>query len=70
MSAINLEKSIKTLKKSYVGKKNGDYQLDSSKVGDLELKVALFRANLAVENKEINKQDLIKQITHKPWMRF
>jgi len=62
MSAINLEKSIGTLKKCYVGKIKGEYTLDSSKIDNLSFKFAMFRVNLAFKNKELTEKEFFKKL--------
>ena len=62
MSAINLEKSIQTMKKCYVGKIKGQHTVDRSKVDALSYKFAAFRINLAIKNKEMTEKELLKQL--------
>jgi len=65
MSAINLEKSINTLKKCYIGKVQGIHTLERTKVGDLEFDFAMFRVNLAFKNKEITEKEFYKKLRKK-----
>lgn len=64
MSAINLEKSIKKLKKCYTGKdENGVHVLDKSKLGDsLAFDFAMARVVMAIQNKELNEEDFISEL--------
>jgi len=65
MNAVNLEKSIETLNKTYVGEVEGVHQLDKSKVNELAFLVAMHRVSQAVKNKEITEEDFIKKVTKK-----
>jgi len=65
MSAINLEKSINTLKKCYTGKVMGQHVIDASKVDYLPFKFAMFRVNLALKNKEITEKEFYKKLKKK-----
>lgn len=65
MSAINLEKSIGTLKKCYIGKVMGVHTLESTKVDELSFKFAMFRVNLALKNKEMTEKQFYKQLRKK-----
>lgn len=66
MSAINLDKSIETLKKCYVGKDEaGIHQLDKTKVDDLAFRFAYFRVNLALKEGEITEKEFLKKLEEK-----
>lgn len=63
MSGINLEKSIETLKKCYVGKDEvGMHVLDKTKVDELSFKFAYFRINLALKEGEIKEEEFLKKL--------
>jgi hypothetical protein len=62
MSGINLEKSIATLKKCYIGKVKGEHTLDASKIDDLSFKFAMFRLSLAFTNKELTEKEFFKKL--------
>ncbi len=62
MSGINLEKSFVTLKKCYIGKVMGVHTIDKSLVGELSFSFAMFRVNLAIQNKEITLKEFYKRI--------
>lgn len=56
MSAVNLEKSLESIKKCYVGKDDeGKYILDKSKIDELTWIFATHRIYQALQNKEITE---------------
>ena len=67
MSAVNLQKSIKILKKCYNGiDKEGDVILDSTKLNDkLAFGVALNRLKMAIESEEITWKEFQKELKKK-----
>lgn len=63
MSAINLEKSIQTLKKCYIGKIDGIYHLDRAKLKDnLAFDFALTRVAMAIENEELSRVEFMEKL--------
>lgn len=68
MSAVNLDKSLETLKKSYIGKnKEGVHQLDKSKVDELSFIFAMNRVMQAVQSGELTEKEMMKRITKRGW---
>ena len=59
MSAVNLEKSLQSLKRCYVGKSDeGQYVLDKSKIDELTWMFATHRIYQALNNKEITQESI------------
>ena len=64
MSSINLEKSMERVKKYYIGKDSeGKHVIDGTNPKDeLMFNFAMFRVSLAIENKELTQDELIKYL--------